>query len=114
MMTCSTPRFTSARSTGASFIKFGRAPTTERTRMVMASLHGDALCEVARAIHVAAAQDGDVIREELQRDHRQHRREEWCGDRHGDLVIGEMTEVVRPLARDRDDAAAARLHLLHG
>src|SRR4029077_6656786 len=32
-MTCSTPRFTSARSTGASFMKFGRAPTTERTRI---------------------------------------------------------------------------------
>src|SRR2546427_12957918 len=32
MITCSTPRFTSARSTGASFMKLGRAPTTERTR----------------------------------------------------------------------------------
>src|SRR2546430_9630755 len=32
-MTCSTLRFTSSRSTGASFMKFGRAPTTERTRM---------------------------------------------------------------------------------
>src|SRR5438105_15940661 len=32
-MTCSTPRFTSSRSTGASFMKFGRGPTTERTRI---------------------------------------------------------------------------------
>src|SRR2546430_497976 len=33
MITCSTPRFTSSRSTGASFMKFGRAPATERTRI---------------------------------------------------------------------------------
>src|SRR5207302_7566927 len=32
-MTCSTPRFTSSRSTGASFVKLGGAPTTERTRI---------------------------------------------------------------------------------
>src|SRR5256885_15768275 len=32
-MTCSTPRFASSRSTGASFMKLGRAPTAERTRI---------------------------------------------------------------------------------
>src|SRR5436189_3838796 len=53
MITCSTSRCTSARSTGASFMKFGRAPTTERTRMAL--LHCDALREIARPIHVAPA-----------------------------------------------------------
>src|SRR5437870_704742 len=111
MITWSTPRFTSSRSTGASFMKFGRAPTTERTRIAL--LHRDALREIARPIHVTAAQDGDVIRQELQRNHRQDRRQEGRGSRYHDLVISEMPEVVRPLARDRDDAPAAGLHLLH-
>src|SRR5712664_2570559 len=40
MITCSTSRFTSSRSTGASFMKFGRAPTTERTRIALMMSQG--------------------------------------------------------------------------
>src|SRR5204862_7187277 len=112
MITCSTSRCTSARSTGASFMKFGRAPTTERTRMAL--LHCDALREVARPIHVAPAQDGDVIRQQLERDDRQHRRDQGWAGWHRTLVIHEVDQIAVPLARDRDDAAAPRLPFLHG
>src|SRR5205814_7703439 len=111
MITCSTSRCTSARSTGVSFMKFGRAPTTERTRMAL--LHCDALREIARPIHVAPAQDGDVIRQQLERDDRQHRRDQGWARWHRNLVIHEVAQIAVALARDRDEAAAPRFHFLH-
>src|SRR2546429_3541263 len=104
MITCSTSRCTSARSTGASFMKFGRAPTTERTRMAL--LHRDALREIARPIHGAPAEDGDVIRQQLERDDRQHRGDQGWARWHRNLVIHEVAQIAVALARDRDEAAA--------
>ena len=49
-------------------------PSRHASRHVVAggqlgrSLHGHGLREIARTVHVAAAKDGDVIREELERD----------------------------------------------
>src|SRR6266702_237429 len=105
MITCSTSRCTSA-----SFMKFGRAPTTERTRMSL--LHCDALREIARPIHVAPAQDGDVIRQQVERDDRQHRRDQGWARWHYNLVIHEVAQIAVALARDRDEAAAPRFHFL--
>src|SRR2546429_378749 len=98
MITCSTSRCTSARSTGASFMKFGRAPTTERTRMAL--LHRDALREIARPIHVAPAQDGDVIRQQLERDDRQHRRDQGWARWHRNLVIHEVRSEERRVGKE--------------
>src|SRR5437764_10811070 len=93
-MTCSTPRFTSSRSTGASFMKLGRAPTTERTR-------------IGSLVNVCGDQDrGGNSREDPD--------DPKCGlavvaPRHDDLVAGAQSHAVhRRAARDRLLQIAAR------
>src|SRR5690242_6102394 len=77
---------------------------------VMGSLDGYAFRQVARPIHVAAAQHGDMVRQELQGNHRQDRRQQRRARRHRDLVIREPAEIAVALARDLDDPAAPCLH----
>src|SRR5439155_323806 len=88
---------------------------TRRTTIlsIMVSFDRYAFRQVARPIHVAAAQDGDVIRQELERNHRQHRREQGWTRRHGDLMIREIPEIAVALARDRDNTAPPGFHFLH-
>ena len=76
------------------------------------SLHRHALGEVARLIHVRAAQHGDVIRQQLQRDHRQNRRQQRrrVGDVHH-LVRFRRDEAVA-FGREGDHDGVARLRLL--
>src|SRR5947209_18560234 len=110
MIRCSTSRCTSARSTGASFMKFGRAPTTERTRMAL--LHCDALREIARPIHVAPAQDGDVIRQHVERDDRPYRRDQGWASWHCNLDIFARVHIGVAHARDPDNEAPPPIHYL--
>src|SRR5439155_11299662 len=82
-------------------------------RSIMALLHRYALCQVARPIHVAATQHGDVIRQELERNDRQHQCDRGWARRHGDLVIRQMGQIAVALARDRDNAAPPGFYFLH-
>src|SRR5258706_16389914 len=62
---------------------FGASATSSVffTTDLLASLDGDALGQVARLIHVAAARDGNVVREQLEREDGQDRLQH--GDRGG-------------------------------
>ena len=81
-----------------------------------ASFDRDALGEVARLVDVAAAAHGDVVREQLQRD------TVTTGASSGGAAGSEIFESSSgsrmwsrrssPLVGERDDHAAARLHLL--
>src|SRR5512146_643102 len=77
------------------------------------SFHGHRLREVARLVHIAAAAHGDVVGEQLQRQDREHRREqiEGFGDR--EHVLGQTRQARIAVGDDRDHAAPARLHLFH-
>src|SRR5688572_8371968 len=57
------------------------------------SLHGHAFCQVARLVDVAPQPDGGMVREELQRNHRDERREQLLdlGDREN--RVGETFDV---------------------
>src|SRR6266436_9934887 len=89
-------------ASGLAKINSARRRTTILSIIVSFDRH--AFRQVARPIHVAAAQDGDVIRQELQRNDRQHWRDQGWTRRHGDLVIREPAQIAVALARDRDDA----------
>lgn len=67
-----------------------RLPSRGRAR----SLDRDGLGEVAGLVDVAASPDGDVIREQLQRDDRKNRRQQIARRR-------EFDHVVRNNRRDR-------------
>src|SRR3982751_2638848 len=74
-------------------------------------LHRHALGEVARLVDVAAAGDGGVVGEELERDDAQQRLEalERVGD--VDHVVAVAADVRVALGGDGDDVAAAGPHL---
>src|SRR5215831_20883085 len=74
--------------------------------------HRDALGEVARLIHVTAAEDGHVVGQELKRDDRQERREELGRRGDGQHVIGPAAHLVIAAIADGDDLAAPRAHFL--
>src|SRR5437762_2895929 len=86
-------------------------PRTARLRI--ASFHGDRLRQVPRLVHVAPPTHRDVVRQELQRQHGEHRRQEIERLRHFDLVVAEFRDAGIPLGHDRHDPPAARLHFLH-
>src|SRR5712664_115562 len=98
-------------ASGLAKINSARRRTTILSIMVSFDRH--AFRQVARPIHVAAAKHGDVIRQELERNHRQHWRDQGWACRHGDLIIREVTEIAIALARDCDDAATPGFHFLH-
>ena len=80
-------------------------------------LYRDALREVARLVDVAAAPDRDVIRQQLQRDRHDDRRQQWrscAASAATTSFFGSSTAAIRvsPSRRDRDHGAAARLRLL--
>src|SRR4051812_15368344 len=58
-------------------------------------LDGDAFCEISGLIDVAATPHGDVIRQQLQRDDHQHRREQRMRRRHRDQEI--LGRIEQPL-----------------
>ena len=74
------------------------------------------LARFLRLVDVAAAADGDVIREQLQRHHHQHRCDQrmrvWDRDQE---VIGRIEQLLDPvliLAREDDHRSASRLRFL--
>src|SRR5579872_1305436 len=79
--------------------------------------YSDALREVPALIDVAAAADGDVVREQLERQHHDDRRQQFGRPRHLQDDVGRGIEngpqLVVAARRQRDDRAAARLRLLH-
>src|SRR5205823_10097470 len=56
----------------------------------IASFHGDRLGQVPRLIDIAPPAHRDVVRQELQRQHGEHRRQEIERLRHLDLVVAEF------------------------
>src|SRR2546428_13557982 len=85
-----------------------RAPRCAR----LAVLDRDALREVPGLVHVAAESHRDVVREELQGDHRDQRRQEIGAGRHLDQVLGLRREGPVAGVRDGDDLALAGEDLL--
>ncbi len=69
---------------------------------------GDGLGEVAGLVYVAAAADGDVIREELQGDNLDERREQFEDGRNEDDVFDEAGKRGVAFSGDGDDAAGTR------
>src|SRR5438874_2819345 len=77
------------------------------------SLHRHRLRQIPRLVHIAPPPHRDVVREQLQRQHSEHRRQEIERLGNLDLLVGELREPRIPLGHDRDHPAAAGLHLLH-
>src|SRR3954454_11262271 len=79
-------------------------------------LDRNAFREVAWLIDVAAAADGDVVREQLQRHDHQYRRQQRMRLGYGDQEvlrrIQQRADPVVAFRRDRDYRSAARLRLL--
>src|SRR5207248_6756222 len=61
-------------------------PTVRRSD---ASFYGHTLREVPRLVHIAPPPHRDVVREQLERQHREHGREQVERLRHLDSVVGE-------------------------
>ena len=81
--------------------------------MIGTLFHGDGFGEVAGLVDVAAAADGDVIREELQGDDLQDGQEQLRGGGDVDGVLDELGDLAVALDGDGDDAAGARGDLLN-
>src|SRR5438552_18228063 len=77
------------------------------------SLHRHALREIARLVHVTAPPHRDVVRQELQRQHGQHGRQQVERLGHFDLVVGELRQSRVSFRDHGEHAAAACLHLFH-
>src|SRR5439155_20069432 len=77
------------------------------------SLDRDALGQVARLVHVAAALDRDVVREQLEGQDREERRERSERARDVNDVVRLGGDVLVPFGGDRDYLASPRAHLLH-
>ena len=77
----------------------------------------DALREIARLVDIAAAPDGDVIRQQLQRQYHRDRREHFGDARQGDdrvlCGIQHAFQRVVALGRDGDHRSASSLHFLN-
>ena len=70
--------------------------------------HRHALGEVAWLVHVAAARDGDVIREQLQRHGGQDRIQRLQRRGQKDHVVGDFPDLFVALGRQRDDRPLPR------
>src|SRR5881296_4230383 len=77
-----------------------------------ASLYRHALREISRLVYVAAAAHRDVVLEQLERQHREHGRQEIERLRHLDFVVSGPRDAGVALGDDRHHAPAARLHFL--
>src|SRR5437763_3569747 len=69
-------------------------------------LDGDALGEVARLVDVAAAEPGDVVREELQRHGHHHRGQQLGSLRNVQHVVGQREDLLVALRGHRDHLGA--------
>src|ERR1035441_9055116 len=74
--------------------------------------NGDALGQVARLIHVAAAAHGDVIRQQLQRYDLQNRRQQVGRRRNLDDVVAEAARLRVALGYQRHHDSLTRLPFL--
>src|SRR5215471_6662528 len=103
----------------------GRSPRqTETKRMSLTAhsraedpgcsslFHRDALGEVARLIHVAVAQHGHVVREQLEGNHRHQGSQKLGGGGNGQHVVGSPAHLVIAAIADGDDPATPRAHFL--
>src|SRR5215470_11729953 len=88
-------------------------PSRRICRAVGSLFHRDALGEVARLIHVASSQDGDVIGEQLEGNDRHQRGQQFGGRGHEECMVSPPRHLVIATVADRDDAAVTRLYLFH-
>src|SRR5262245_38706460 len=77
------------------------------------SLDRHALRQISRLVDVAAPQHRHVVREQLERDHRQQRLQHRHRPGNVQHVIRQLHHLVIAFGRDRNDASLARAHLLH-
>src|SRR6266581_2254819 len=88
-----------------------------QSRIPESLFYRDRLGEVPRLVDVAAAAHGNVVGEELKRQHHHDRRQQLGRGRQLEHEIGRAVENRRKRVvaarRDDDDGAAARLHFLH-
>src|SRR5256886_2577963 len=91
----------------SSFVAAGvrRADTPDRL------FHRDALREIPGLVHVAVPEHGDVVRQELQRNRPDDRRQELGRRRDVEHVIRSRRDVDVPVARERDHEAVPSLDL---
>ncbi len=75
-------------------------------------LDGDALGEIAGLVDIAAAANGDVVGEQLQRNHFEQRQQQFARDGDGDDVVGHFGDLFIAFAGNRDDDAAAGFDFL--
>src|SRR5262249_23230821 len=93
----------------------GASPTSSVffTARLLASLDRDALCQVARLGHVAAARDRGVVRAPLPREDGQNRLQHGNRGGHVEHVVGARRHLGVALRGHGDDAALARAYLHH-
>jgi len=81
----------------------GRPGGTRPGSGAAGSLHGDALGEIARLVHVTAPQQGDVVGQQLERHGQDRGSDELPGGRRVDDVIGLSLQFPVALVRQGDD-----------
>src|SRR5690242_2624300 len=86
------PSATTTATPQSASVSFGRAAQPRASRSVRPMeeflLHRDGLRQIARLVHVEAAQPRDAIGEQLERDHGERRLEEVRRPGHVDHVVG--------------------------
>lgn len=90
---------------------FARLSTTIISHLLFDS---DRLGQVARTVHVAAAQDGDVVRQQLHGNNRQDSLEAVDSVRHFDELRGVFLRLQVALLADDNGTTLAGCHLLKG
>src|SRR5436190_8718529 len=110
---CGGFRSTRSASRSSTWRLYRTAKPREARRPRRARLfHRHRLGQVARLIHVAAQTHRDVVREELERDDGEDRREQLRAGRDLDDVAGLRRDRPVPGVADGDQPALARAHLL--
>jgi hypothetical protein len=74
--------------------------------------YGDGLGKVAGLVHVAATPNGNMVREQLQRNNLQKRGDQIGSRGNFDYVIGGFASQLVSLRYDGDDDTIARFHFL--
>src|SRR3989338_7451140 len=76
-------------------------------------LHCDAFRQIARLVHIGAAERRDVVREELERDKGENRGERFNRLRNVEDIVGYFFKLAVTFGRERNHGALARFQLLN-
>ena len=77
-------------------------------------LYGDRFCQIAGTVHVAAPEHGEMVGEELERDHSEHALERVNCARHLKHVLGPARGLCVPLLNHQDRLPIPGRDLLKG